>query len=37
MNLEDLARDKVTEFIFMAAPLKIRAGTASPVRPIAVS
>ena len=37
MNLEDLAHDKVTEFLFMAAPLKIRGGTASPVRPIAVS
>jgi len=37
MNLEDLARDKVIEFLFMAAPLKIRGGTASPVRHVAVS
>ena len=36
MNLEDIARDRVYEFLFMASPLKIRGGTASPVRPIAV-
>ncbi|MGO9021280.1 MAG: cyclase family protein [Syntrophobacteraceae bacterium] len=35
MNLEDIAKDGVYEFLFMASPLKIRGGTASPVRPIA--
>jgi kynurenine formamidase len=37
MNLEEIATDKVYEFLFMTSPLKIRGGTASPVRPIAVS
>lgn len=36
LNLEDLARDSVYEFLFMASPLKIRGGTGSPIRPIAV-
>jgi kynurenine formamidase len=36
MNLEKLAADGVYEFLFMASPLKIRGGTASPVRPVAV-
>jgi len=36
LNLEQLARDRVYEFIFAAAPLKIRGGTGSPIRPIAV-
>ena len=35
--LEDLAKDKVYEFLFIASPLKIRGGTASPVRPMAIS
>ena len=37
LNLDDPAREKVYEFLFMASPLKIRGGTASPVRPIAVT
>ena len=37
MNLEEIARDKVHEFLFMVSPLKIRGGTASPVRPIALT
>lgn len=37
LNLEDLARDKVVEFLFVACPLKIRGGTGSPIRPIALS
>jgi len=37
MNLEDIATDGVYEFLFMASPLKIRGGTASPVRPVAVA
>lgn len=36
LNLETLARDGVHEFLFVALPLKIRGGTASPVRPVAV-
>lgn len=36
MNLEAIAQDKVYEFLFMASPLKIRGGSASPVRPIAL-
>lgn len=36
VNLEELARDRVYEFLFIALPLKIRGGTASPIRPIAV-
>ncbi len=37
MNLDELARDGVREFLFVASPLKIRGGTASPVRPLAVA
>jgi len=37
LNLEQLARDRVYEFVFVAAPLKIRGGTGSPIRPIAVA
>lgn len=36
LNLEDLARDGVKEFLFVALPLKIRGGTGSPIRPVAV-
>jgi kynurenine formamidase len=36
LNLEELARDGVKEFLFIAAPLKIRGGTGSPLRPIAL-
>lgn len=34
--LEDLAKDKVYEFAFIAMPLKMRGATASPIRPIAI-
>ena len=37
LNLEELAAEKVDQFLFMASPLKIRGGTASPVRPVAVT
>ena len=37
MYLEELARDGVSEFLFMVSPLKIKGGTASPVRPVAVA
>lgn len=35
LNLEELARDGVREFLFVAAPLRIRGGTGAPVRPLA--
>ena len=34
--LEDLSKDKVYEFLFIASPLKLRGGTASPIRPLAI-
>jgi len=36
LNLEELARDRIYEFVFVAAPLKIRGGTGSPIRPLAL-
>ncbi len=36
LNLKDLADDDVGEFFFIAAPLKIRGGTGSPIRPLAI-
>ncbi|HEY1337690.1 MAG TPA: cyclase family protein [Bryobacteraceae bacterium] len=36
LNLEELAAAGVREFLFVALPLKIRGGTASPIRPVAV-
>jgi kynurenine formamidase len=35
--LEELARDGVREFLFVAAPLKIVGGTGSPIRPLALA
>jgi len=35
LNMEELAREKVKEFTFIALPLKIRGGTGSPIRPVA--
>jgi kynurenine formamidase len=35
LNLEELARDGVREFLFVGAPLKIECGTGAPVRPLA--
>jgi kynurenine formamidase len=37
LNLEDLAAAGTHEFVFVAAPLKIQGGTASPIRPIALA
>ena len=37
LNLEELAPARVYEFLFVAAPLKIRGGTGSPIRPFALS
>ncbi len=36
LNLESLAGAGVAEFLFVALPLKIRGGTASPIRPVAI-
>jgi kynurenine formamidase len=36
LNLEQLAQDGIAEFLFVAAPLKIRGGTGSPVRALAL-
>ncbi len=36
LNLEELAREGIGTFLFIAAPLKLRGATASPIRPIAV-
>jgi kynurenine formamidase len=35
-NLEDLSRTKTSEFLLVLIPMKIRGGTASPIRPLAV-
>jgi kynurenine formamidase len=37
LNLEQLARDRIRQFVFVAAPLKIRGGTGAPIRPIALA
>jgi kynurenine formamidase len=34
LNLEALARDRVKEFLFVGAPLKIECGTGAPIRPL---
>ena len=34
--LEELARDKVYEFLFVALPLKITGATGSMLRPVAI-
>ena len=36
LNLEELAKAGIREFLFVAIPLKIEGATGSPVRPIAV-
>ncbi len=36
LNLEALSASGATEFLFVAMPLKIRGGTGSPIRPVAV-
>lgn len=35
LNLEELSADKRYEFIFIAAPIKLRGATGSPIRPLA--
>jgi kynurenine formamidase len=34
--LEELAKDNVYEFAFIAAPLKLRGATGAPARPLAL-
>ena len=36
LNLEELSASGAREFLFVAAPLKIRGGTGSPIRPVAL-
>ncbi len=36
LQLEDIARDGVAEFLFVAVPLKLIGATGSPLRPLAV-
>lgn len=36
LYLEELARDRVYEFLFVVAPLKIRGASGSPINPVAV-
>ncbi|KAH8801386.1 putative cyclase [Xylogone sp. PMI_703] len=36
MDLEELSRDKVKEFLFILSPLKLVGATGSPVRPLAI-
>ncbi len=35
-NLEELSRNKIYEFLLILIPMKIRGGTGSPIRPLAV-
>jgi kynurenine formamidase len=37
LNLEELARDGVSEFVFVGAPLKLEGGTGAPLRPLALA
>jgi kynurenine formamidase len=36
MDLEELRKDKVREFLFVCLPLRVKGGTGSPIMPIAV-
>lgn len=36
LNLEELARDRVYEFLFVAAPLRLPRGIGSPLSPLAI-
>jgi kynurenine formamidase len=37
LNLEELARDKVYQFLFIVAPLSLTSGVGSPVNPLAIA
>ena len=36
MDLEELAADKIYEFAYVGAPMKIRGATGAPIRPLAI-
>jgi kynurenine formamidase len=36
LDFTDLLKDKVSEFVYVFAPLRIKGGTGSPGRPIAI-
>ncbi len=36
INLEEISRARVYEFVFLALPLKFRGATGSPIRPLAI-
>jgi kynurenine formamidase len=36
LDLEELAARRTQAFLFLALPLRVRGGTASPLRPIAL-
>jgi kynurenine formamidase len=36
LNLEELARARVYEFLFVGLPMKIQGGTGAPIRPVAI-
>lgn len=36
VNLEELSRDDVNEFCLIAAPIRLRGATGSPIRPLAI-
>ena len=36
LQLDELAAERIYEFVFVAAPLKLRGTTAAPIRPIAI-
>jgi len=37
LSLEELARDRVSEFLFVCLPLRLKGGSGSPITPIAVT
>ena len=37
LNLEELSKNGIYTFLFIALPLKIRGGAGSPIRPIAIA
>lgn len=36
VNLEELSKDEVNEFCLIAAPIRLRGATGSPIRPLAI-
>jgi kynurenine formamidase len=37
LNLDELSKNRIYTFLFIALPLKIKGGAGSPIRPIAIS